>query len=65
MIKLDLPFFKCNIYDGGAWFRFGILGGFSISDRQKNPWIPQSFRASRNIVKIGKYTLHRLQTKGG
>jgi hypothetical protein len=58
-MKINLPFFKCEIYSDGAWFRFGILGGFSIRDRTKSP-ILFSKRQIKSL-RIGKYSLHRLK----
>ncbi len=61
-MKINLPFFKCEIYEGGAWVRFGTLGGFSIVDREKHRFICYSLRMGNDKpLKIGKYTLHRLK----
>ncbi len=58
-MKINLPFFKCEVYGDGAWFRFGILGGFSTRDRSKNNVLLYSQRKG-NTLRIGKYTIHRL-----
>ena len=47
-MKINLPFFKCEIYGDGAWFRFGILGGFTIRDRTKSRPL---FSARQGITK--------------
>lgn len=59
-MRVNLPFFKCETYDDGAWFRFGYLGGFAIRDRSKNNIFLYSQRKG-NSLKIGKYTLHKLK----
>lgn len=62
-MKKNLPFFKCETFDDGAWFRFGVLGGFTVRDRTKSN-TPDLFSQRKGYslksFKIGKYTIRRL-----
>jgi hypothetical protein len=60
-MKINLSFFKCEIYGAGAWFRFGILGGFSIRDRTKSRPLFSERQGITKSLKIGKYSLYRLK----
>ncbi len=63
-MKINLPFFKCETFDDGAWFRFGALGGFTVRDRSKSN-VPDLFSQrngySLKSFKIGKYVIRGLK----